>query len=180
MLVKTRGGRPEDSGAMHRFNDSPERPAMYQRIFVPFDGSGPSLQGLDQAIALAKSSSARLRVAYEIDELIGATGFESYAIYARDVLAAMRRTGEGILALARERANEAGIAAETELFESGGHNIAARIVEHAMLWQADLIVIGSHGRRGAPRFFMGSDAENIVRLAPMPVLVVREAHAAAL
>lgn len=152
---------------------------MYQRIFVPFDGSEPSLRGLDDAIKLAKLSGARLRAAFEIDELVGATGFESYAIYARDVLTAMRRNGEGILAIARERASRAGIAAETELFESGGHNIAGRIVEHAVLWQADLIVIGSHGRRGPARLFLGSDAEQILRLSPVPVLVVREAAPAA-
>jgi len=147
---------------------------MYQRIFVPFDGSDSSLRGLDEGLRLAELCSARIRVAYEIDELIGATGFESYAIYAKDVHAAMRRNGENILAAARERASQADTTIETELFESGSHDIAARIVEHAELWQADLIVIGSHGRRGAARLFMGSDAENILRLARVPVLVVRE------
>ena len=40
----------------------------------------------------------------------------------------------------------------------------------------DLIVVGTHGRRGLGRFFMGSGAEQIIRLAPVPVLVVRSAE----
>jgi len=47
------------------------------------------------------------------------------------------------------------------------------VAEQASIWKADLIVIGTHGRRGAKRLLMGSDAEQIVRSAPAPVLLVR-------
>ena len=47
------------------------------------------------------------------------------------------------------------------------------MVEHAQAWGADLIVLGTHGRRGLARVFMGSDAEQIARTAPVPVLLVR-------
>ena len=146
---------------------------MYQRILVPFDGSSPSVLGLEEAIKLAKLTGAKLRVVYEIDELIGATGFESYAIYAADVLTAMRRNGKEILDDARARVKSAGLDAETEIFESHGHQLADMVVKQAAAWRADLIVIGSHGRRGAARMFMGSDAEQILRLSPVPVLIVR-------
>jgi nucleotide-binding universal stress UspA family protein len=46
-------------------------------------------------------------------------------------------------------------------------------VEEANDWGADLIVLGTHGRRGAKRLVMGSDAEEIVRTTPVPVLLVR-------
>jgi nucleotide-binding universal stress UspA family protein len=47
------------------------------------------------------------------------------------------------------------------------------VAEHARISQADLIVVGSHGRRGVGRVLLGSDAEQIIRQAPVPVLVVR-------
>jgi nucleotide-binding universal stress UspA family protein len=47
------------------------------------------------------------------------------------------------------------------------------VIEQAKAWGADLIVIGTHGRRGVGRLLLGSDAEQIVRMAPVPVLLVR-------
>ena len=52
------------------------------------------------------------------------------------------------------------------------------VVEQAKEFGADLIVLGTHGRRGVSRLLVGSDAEQIVRVAPVPVLLVREASAA--
>ena len=54
------------------------------------------------------------------------------------------------------------------------------IVEQAARWPADLIVIGTHGRRGVNRMLLGSDAEQVARIAPVPVLLVRSAGKAAL
>lgn len=153
---------------------------MYNRILVPFDGSAPSLLGLEEAIKLAKQCGSLLRVIYQIDELAGATGFESGAVYARDVLPSLRRAGASILEEARGKAHRAGLEIETVLFESEGRTLAARTVEQVGIWNAELIVIGSHGRRGAARMFMGSDAEEILRLAPVPVLIVRRRPVAAI
>jgi nucleotide-binding universal stress UspA family protein len=47
------------------------------------------------------------------------------------------------------------------------------VIEQAKLWNADLIVLGTHGRRGVKRLMLGSDAEQIIRMAPVPVLLVR-------
>jgi len=47
----------------------------------------------------------------------------------------------------------------------------------AKLWDADLIALGSHGRRGIGRAFLGSGAEQIIRMAPVPVLVIRSTEA---
>ena len=51
------------------------------------------------------------------------------------------------------------------------------MAEQARQWPADLIVIGTHGRRGVGRMLLGSDAEQIVRTAPVPVLLVRALEA---
>jgi nucleotide-binding universal stress UspA family protein len=51
--------------------------------------------------------------------------------------------------------------------------VADIVTRQARRWKADLIVMGTHGRRGVNRMIMGSDAELVVRNAPMPVLLVR-------
>lgn len=63
---------------------------------------------------------------------------------------------------------------DSVLVESGAGRIYDRIAEQARQIHADMIVLGSHGRRGLARMFMGSDAEQIVRHAPVPVLVVKD------
>ena len=62
---------------------------------------------------------------------------------------------------------------ETVLVERGADRISERIVEQAKAWDAHLIVIGTHGRRGVGRLLLGSDAEQTMRIAPVPILLVR-------
>jgi nucleotide-binding universal stress UspA family protein len=102
-----------------------------------------------------------------------ASGFETFAAYAGDVVPAMRKSGAAVLARARARAAAAGLEVDTLLLESTGPRASELIVEQARAWAADLIVIGTHGRRGIGRFLLGSDAEQVLRLAPVPVLLVR-------
>ena len=64
------------------------------------------------------------------------------------------------------------LAAETELVENAAGRVADVIVEHAKRWRADLIVMGTHGRRGFNRLLIGSNAELVVRHSPVPVLLV--------
>jgi nucleotide-binding universal stress UspA family protein len=63
---------------------------------------------------------------------------------------------------------------EQKLIETLGGRTADEIVREAKQWPADLIVLGTHGRRGLKRLAMGSDAEMVLRLAPVPVLMVRD------
>ncbi|MET0519084.1 MAG: universal stress protein [Burkholderiaceae bacterium] len=149
---------------------------MYQRILVPYDDSPTSRRGLDEATRLAKSSGGRVRILHLIDDLSYASGFETGAIYASDVLPVIRKAGAEILERARARVAAAQVEVDTLLLENPGSRLAERVLDQAQLWQADLIVIGTHGRRGVARFLMGSDAEQILRLAPVPVLLVRSPH----
>ena len=153
---------------------------MYQRILVPIDGSPTSNRGLDEAIQLARLTGASLRLIHVVDEMTFATGFETYAAYAGDVIPMMRQAGEEILAMGKARVAAAGLdKVETQLLESFAVRVWELVVEQAQDWKADLIVIGTHGRRGMGRLLMGSDAEQILRMAPVPVLLVRAPEAAA-
>jgi nucleotide-binding universal stress UspA family protein len=146
---------------------------MYQRILVPIDGSATSTKGLDEAIKLAKLTGASLRLIHVVDELTFATGFETYDTFANDVIPLMKEAGETILEHGRARAAAAGVGVDTRLFETLAARLSEVVVEQVKDWNADLVVIGTHGRRGVDRLFLGSDAEQIVRTAPVPVLLVR-------
>ena len=63
------------------------------------------------------------------------------------------------------------------LYDNFGEHLADVVSEAAKLWNADLIVVGTHGRRGIGRVLMGSGAEQIIRMAPVPVLVIRAPEA---
>lgn len=150
---------------------------MYQRILVPVDGSPTSTQGLGEAIKLAKLTGASLRLVHVVDQLTFATGFE---VDTGDLVGMLREAGEKILGASKARAQAAGIDASTFLCDTFGARVCDLVVDQASEWKADLIVIGSHGRRGMSRLLLGSDAEQVVRLARVPVLLVRGSAAAAM
>ena len=85
----------------------------------------------------------------------------------------MRDAGKQLVADAEAMVREQGLKAESVILEIMGGRAADSIVAEANTWGADLIVLGTHGRRGARRLVMGSDAEEIVRTARIPVLLVR-------
>lgn len=150
---------------------------MYQRILVPIDGSLTSLRGLDEALRLAELTGASLCLVHVVDELKYVTGFEPFAVYSSDLLPLMEQAGEQILQQGRERAARAGIQAESVLFTSLAGRVSEIVAEQAKAWGADLIVMGSHGRHGVGRMLLGSDAELLLRIAPVPVLLVRASGA---
>lgn len=143
---------------------------MYQRILVPVDGSSTSKQGLDEAVKLAKLSGASLLIVHVAKELTFAGGYETYA---DDVIGMLREAGEQILSEAKAVASAGGVQGDTVLLETIGGRLCDIVGEQTKLWRADLIVIGTHGRRGIGRILIGSDAEQIVRTASVPVLLVR-------
>ena len=143
---------------------------MYQRILVPIDGSATSTRGLDEAIQLAKLTHAKLRLVHMVDELSFATGFGGYA---GDVAGALKSAGNAVLAQGAARAKAAGVDAETALFETMSNRLSDVVVDEIGQWPANVVVLGTHGRRGVGRWLLGSDAEQILRSSPVPVLLVR-------
>lgn len=146
---------------------------MYQRILVPVDGSPTSELGLQEAMRLARLMHADLRLIHVIDELSFALGIDSYGYYAGELLDLLRKNGEAILQKATETVRAQGIAADSVLYENLEKTVQQRVIAEATTWNADLIVIGTHGRRGVRRLVLGSSAEGILRSSPVPVLLVR-------
>ena len=149
---------------------------MYGKILVPVDGSETSIAGLREAIRLAKASGGKIRILHVVNELIIDYAFGS-GLYATTVIDSMRSGGQKILSEAEAFARKEGVEPEGVLIESIGGPAAQFIVEQAKEWPADLIVMGTHGRRGIRRLALGSDAEVVVRGASAPVLLVHGAPA---
>ena len=143
---------------------------MYQRILVPVDGSATSTCGLDEAIRLATLTGARMRLVHVIDGLTFSGGMEFASV---DIFGVLVDAGARILSEAKARVEASGVRVEVFLSETFGARVCDVVIAQAELWSADLIVVGTHGRRGVGRVLIGSDAEQIVRAASVPVLLVR-------
>lgn len=143
----------------------------YKRILVPVDGSPTALKGLDAAIRLAKDGGGRLRLLHIVEEYAAFTAPDA-GVNITPILEALKAGGRKTLAKVQQRARAAGVKADAALLENFGGRVADLIVEQAKRWKADLIVMGTHGRRGVQRVLVGSDADLVVRYSPVPVLLV--------
>lgn len=147
--------------------------SIYQRILVPIDGSGTASKGLDEAIRLAQLTGGKLKLIHVVDELALAISAGGYAGPIDGVLESLRNSGRQILAEASKRATAGGVESDVVLSDNLGISVTDVVLEEAQRWPADLIVIGTHGRRGVRRAFLGSSAETILRASPCPVLLIR-------
>jgi len=148
---------------------------MYKKIFVAIDDSPTSQKALSEAIQLAKSSQAALCIAHAADEGLLAQhgmGIGTYIDVDR-TKQAIRETSQSLLVAAGKQAGAAGVVAECSLLEATDKRVAELIADGAATWGADLIVVGTHGRRGVARLLVGSVAENLVRIAGTSLLMVR-------
>ena len=143
----------------------------YKRILVPVDGSPTSAKGLKAAIKLAREGRSKLRLLHVVAEL-GAFIAPEAGTNPAPILAAMKAAGRKTLARIERSARAAGARPETALAEDFGGRVADTIINQANRWRADLIVMGTHGRRGVKRALLGSDAELVVRSSRIPVLLV--------
>jgi nucleotide-binding universal stress UspA family protein len=148
---------------------------MYDRILVPVDGSECSSRALEEAARLAKTLHAKVKLIHVVNELI-LDGSAMTAVGYDALITGLREGGKQILENAVRAAKGADIEPESQLLEAIGGRAAHMIVDEARRWRADLIVMGTHGRRGIVRLAMGSDAELVLRHSPVPVLVVRPAE----
>ena len=148
---------------------------VYRKILVPVDGSPTSVAGLNEALRLAKNQKARVRLIHIVDEVPIFSSAEG-GLNIEPVVESLKSGGKRILARAEKLAAARGAKAETELFENATSRVADVLVARAKRWRADLIVMGTHGRRGVNRLMLGSDAELVVRNSPVPVLLVRSAR----
>ena len=146
---------------------------MYTHILVPVDGSSTSDRGLEEAVKLAKLTGARIRLIHVVNQAVYSTGMEGMTAMTADLVPLLRERGEQILEKCKTRVEASGVPVDTALFDDFAGRVCDLVVAEALKWQANLIVLGTHGRRGVGRILMGSNAEQILRLAPTPVLLVR-------
>lgn len=146
---------------------------MYRKILVAVDGSATSLRGLDEAIKVAKATGGHLMLVHVVNELLVGPEYVP-AVYYEPVIVALRDSGAKTLEQAVAVVRHAQVPCEHKLLETIGGRTADAIVREAKEWSADLIVMGTHGRRGFKRLAMGSDAEMVLRLSLVPVLLVRD------
>jgi nucleotide-binding universal stress UspA family protein len=142
--------------------------APVHHVLVAHDLGPDSEAALDYAVALARPLGARITVlhAYEIPSLIP----PEMLVPPNDWFAPLREAAQHGLDGVVDRVKAAGVEVASEL----RLGVAWREVEAAVKENdVDLVVVGSHGRRGLPRALLGSVAEKIVRTAACPVLVVR-------
>ena len=146
---------------------------MYKRILVPVDGSSTSDFALREAIKFVIDQKAELRIIHVIEDVVPVWDVEFLNI--NEIREDLRQAGGNMLAKAEAVARDVGIKVETRLIEATppGARIASVIAAEAKAWPADLIVIGTHGRRGVDHLLMGSVAEGVVRISPVPVMLIR-------
>lgn len=143
----------------------------YKRILVPMDGSATAAHGVDEAVRLARKNGARLMLLHVVEEQSVLMAAEVGAAVV-PLIDDLRAEGKRKLERSLKRIARGGLKAQTALAESFAGGVAGTVVAQAKRWRADLIVVGSHGRTGVDRVLMGSDAEQIARRSPVPVLIV--------
>lgn len=137
---------------------------MYDEILLPTDGSAGVERAIEEAVGIAAATGARLHVLYVIEPLYWSE------VNAERLLDALEEEGERAAEAVAERAEAAGVAVATGIRR--GYPSEA-ILEYADEEGIDLIVMGTHGRRGLSRMLLGSTTERVVRAAEVPVLTVR-------
>jgi nucleotide-binding universal stress UspA family protein len=142
---------------------------MYQRILVAVDGSYTSNLALQEAFKLAKETKAKLHLVHVIDVTPGVEGGFNPETLRRMV----REEGNELLKTIADLARQAGVDADTAMLEEIRRKFSKAIANEARRWEADLIVMGTHGRIGIARLVLGSVAEGVLHSAPVPVLLVR-------
>jgi nucleotide-binding universal stress UspA family protein len=138
---------------------------MYERILVPIDGSRQADRALDHALDLAETYDAEVHLLFVVDVASVPNEIEAASVEER-----LDRYGERTTATAAERAEESGV--ERVLTKVARGTPHRAILDYADGNDADLIVMGTHGRTGIDRYLLGSVTEKVVRLADAPVLTV--------
>jgi nucleotide-binding universal stress UspA family protein len=168
----TTGETLRAASGLKKTHDVCKEALMYANILVPVDGSTTSNLGLKEAIRLALDQKARLYVLH-IKDLRHAHRHYAGLVTLETLERAAHEAGDKILNTAKAIAQESGTDAEFILQETETGEVAHRIIEQAKRLSVDLIVMGTHGRRGLRHVLLGSEAEGVVRMAPVPVLLVR-------
>jgi nucleotide-binding universal stress UspA family protein len=151
-----------------------EEAIMYRNILIAVDGSESSKRALLQAIHTANASYEKMTAVYVLDRsamFMYAASYDQFAL-----VDTLRHDGGRVLADAQTVMAEHGLTCDVEMAETDNisEGVADCLLRCAQRNGADLVVMGTHGRRGMSRITMGSVAERFLRFSCCPVLLVRE------
>lgn len=143
---------------------------MYEKILIPTDGSGSARKATDHALDLARRLGSRVTFLHVLENPL-VTGYAAPEAlpYSAQLYDDLKATAEQVLDDAVARAREAGVPAEGRLVENRRPVDAVSDAEE----EHDLVVMGTHGRRGMDRFMFGSVTEGALRRSHRPFLVIR-------
>lgn len=145
---------------------------MFKHILVPIDGSPTAALAVARAAGLAQAFGSVVTAIYVIDPY-PFTGVGTEFAYGQDqYLAAAKAEAGTALESAQKMLEAAGASTNTMVVE--GHSIHRSILETAQALGADLVVMGSHGRRGIEKLVLGSVTQRVLAGIHLPVLVVRD------
>lgn len=148
---------------------------MYRKILVAVDRSSSSRRAMEEAVRIAQPMHAKIRAIYVLDR---APAYPYTCHYDMNLLdKALTRDGQEALGEAAQVFAAGGIDADTELVKTARmtEDVPECLQRYALQYGADLVVMGTHGRRGVRRAVLGSVAERFVRASSCPVLLVRGA-----
>ncbi|UXH76424.1 universal stress protein [Roseateles amylovorans] len=145
---------------------------MFRKVLVAYDGSDPAKAALTEALRLVRGQPSELEVVHVLFDLPLNVAFSNAALVESSIQA-QHDAAQRLLDEAIAQARAADVVPSTAILDDPGRRVAEVIVSHAVKVHAGLVVVGSHGRRGMSRALLGSDAELVARLAPMPVLIVK-------
>jgi nucleotide-binding universal stress UspA family protein len=145
------------------------QPILPRTILVPTDFGRPAEAALDYAVALAGKLDARIHLLNVVG--MQTVGAEYAMVMTPEMLAQpLAHNQQQLEQLAATRTGQAAFGPSVVV--TG--DIRVQIEQAARRIGADLIVMGTHGRHGVSRMLLGSVAEAVLRIAPCPVLLVRE------
>ena len=142
-----------------------------RRILHPSDFSRASGAAFSKAVELAKTNNAELLVVHVLAPILPmlGDGYVSPKVH-EDLVASARGYGKKNLDALVAKAKKAGVRAKSVLLEGLPHEQIARMARRQ---RADLVVMGTHGRTGLAKLFLGSVAGRVIAIAPCPVMTVR-------
>ena len=145
---------------------------MFKHILVPVDGSATSQLAVDKAIGLAKAFDSKVTAIFVVDPYPFTGVGTDFAYGQAEYLSAATAEAHAAINAAKVIFEAAGVTVDTSVVEA--HAAWRGVVEAASGLEADLIVMGSHGRSGLEKLVLGSVTQAVLSHTHLPVLVVRD------
>ncbi|TKC86231.1 universal stress protein [Trinickia terrae] len=151
---------------------------MYERIMVAVDGSQAARLALDEAMKLAQAMRAEVLAVCVVAHAPQLVDIGGGFVEDNRASSAMTDAATKALEEARERFAQKQVLGAVRAIDSYGESTAQVLVRAATEFDANLIVMGTHGRTGVKRLLLGSVAESLLRETSVPLLLVKETSVA--